>query len=101
LKRLICCATLLISLTACGSSAELPAPLADGQPSGIESCDQFLQLACDCAEMIPAAKETCNLAKQSKNGWHAAAAIPAQKSAAAQACTMAKSNLESLNCKKP
>jgi hypothetical protein len=100
LKRLVWSTALFLTL-ACGSGAELPTPLADGQPSGIESCDQFLQVACDCAEQVPAAKETCNLAKQSKGGWHAASAIPSQKAAAAQACTMAKSTLDSLNCKKP
>jgi hypothetical protein len=93
---------LAVLFLACGSNeAALPAPLADGQPSGVESCDQFLQIACDCAAEVPAAKATCDLAKQSKSGWHAAAAIPAQKAAASQACTIAKSTLEALNCKKP
>jgi hypothetical protein len=95
----LCLAALFL---ACGSDeAALLTPLADGQPSGIESCDQFLQLACDCAAEVPAAKTTCDLAKQSKNGWHAAAGISAQKAAASQACTIAKTTLDSLLCKKP
>ena len=104
LKRRVRIKTLCITTLffACGSNeAALPVPLADGQPSGIESCDQFLQLACDCVAEVPAAKTTCDLAKQSKSGWHAAAAIPAQKAAASQACTIAKATLDSLNCKKP
>jgi hypothetical protein len=92
---------LTLLFLACGSNEAALPTLADGQPSGVESCDKFLQLACDCASEVPAAKMTCDLAKQSKEGWHAAAAIPAQKAAASQACIIAKTTLDSLNCKKP
>lgn len=90
-----------LGLGGCGGGAELPAPLADGQPSGIDACDQYMKVACECTEVSPAAKATCDLKKESLNGWHAASQIPAQKAAAEQACTAAKMTLEALNCKKP